>query len=141
MPSRSRTQSWYHQLKKPFFAPPTQVFGPVWGVLYVIIAISFGYVAYGTYMGQIPLFIFWLFAANLVFNVLFTPIQFGLRNLPLALIDIVLVLKTLYLALIYIFPYAPWVVYVNIPYFLWVSFATVLQAFITFMNRGTWVRQ
>jgi benzodiazapine receptor len=133
-----KTKEWYAILKKPFFAPPSWVFGPVWTVLYVIIIVSFGYVGFATYAGLIPVYIFWLFLANIIFNLLYSPLQFGLRSLPLALIDIVLVLKTLYLALNYVFAYAPWVAYVNIPYFLWVTFATILQVSITFMNRDAW---
>ena len=136
-----KTKEWYWILRKPFFAPPAKAFGPVWSILYVIIAISFGYVGYQTYLGAIPTLVFWLFLANIIFNLLYTPLQFTLRSLPLALIDIILVLKTLYLALNFVAPYALWVAYVNIPYFLWVSFATVLQGFITVMNRDTWAWQ
>jgi len=74
------------------------------------------------------------FALNLIFNVAFTPLQFGLENNLLAAIDIILVLVTLGWALYAIYPYAAWVTYVNIPYFVWVSFATVLQLSITYLN-------
>jgi tryptophan-rich sensory protein len=72
---------------------------------------------------------------NIFFNVIFTWIQFGLRNFSLAAIDILLVLGTLIWAMVVIFPYAKWVTWINIPYLLWVSFATVLQLTVTFMNR------
>ena len=74
------------------------------------------------------------FALNLIFNFLFTPIQFGMKNNYLAAVDILLVLVTLVWALIIIFPYLPWVAFINIPYLLWVSFATVLQINITLIN-------
>ena len=74
------------------------------------------------------------FVLNLIFNFSFTPLQFGLQNNLLAMIDIVLVLGTLIWALVGIYKYAPWVTYVNIPYIAWVSFATVLQVTITVMN-------
>jgi tryptophan-rich sensory protein len=125
----------YKDLIKPEWAPPSWLFGPVWTVLYIIIAISFGYVAYKYFKGQIS-FIFLLpFILNLFFNLIFTPIQFGLKNLPLASIDIVLVLITLVWSLVVIFPVVAWVAYVNIPYLIWVSFATVLQLTITFLNK------
>lgn len=78
------------------------------------------------------------FALNLFFNFAFNPIQFGLKNNFLASIDIVLVLGTLIWALLSICRVSSelrWVVYVNIPYLIWVSFATVLQLTITFLNK------
>jgi len=71
---------------------------------------------------------------NLVFNFAFTPLQFGLKNNFLAAADILLVLATLLWALIAIWPQARWIVYVNIPYLLWVGFATVLQLTVTYLN-------
>ncbi len=78
------------------------------------------------------------FVLNLIFNFAFTPLQFGLKNNLLASIDIVLVLITLGLALYAIWQSAPelrWVAYANVPYFLWVTFATCLQLTITYLNR------
>ena len=129
------TSEWYAQLMKPSWAPPAWLFGPVWTVLYVIIAISFGYVAIMFFRRQIPFLIFLPFILNLIFNLAFTPLQFGLQNNLLAAIDILLILGTLVWALLAIHPYAAWVSYVNVPYLIWVSFATVLQLTITFLNR------
>lgn len=126
--------SWYASLKKPSWAPPAWLFGPVWSILYIVIFISFGFVFYYAFTGQLPLVIAVPFILNLVFNFLFTPIQFGLKNNFLAAVDILLVLGTLIWALIIIFPYLPWVILVNIPYLLWVLFATVLQLNITMIN-------
>lgn len=125
---------WYLTLIKPTWAPPAWLFGPVWTVLYAIIAVSFGYVAYLYFKGVIPFIVLLPFLLNLLFNVAFTPIQFGLQNNLLATIDILLVLTTLLWALYAVFPYASWVTYVNIPYLLWVGFATVLQLTITYLN-------
>jgi len=75
------------------------------------------------------------FVLNLVFNATFTPVQFKLRNNVLALVDIVLVLFTLIWALVSIYPFAPWITWVNILYLLWVGFATALQSNITWLNR------
>ncbi len=128
------TYNWYSTLIKPTWAPPSWVFGPVWSVLYVIIALSFGYVGYKYSKGILPFMVLLPFLLNLVFNFAFTPLQFGLQNNLLAAIDILLVLGTMIWAGIVIYPLIPWVVYVNIPYFLWVSFATVLQLTITYLN-------
>ncbi len=129
------TYEWYQKLIKPTWAPPAWLFGPVWTVLYALIAGSFGYVGYLFVNKRIPFIIFLPFVLNIIFNIIFTPLQFGLRNLELATVDIILVLGTLIWAMVAIFPYAKWVTYINIPYLIWVSFATVLQITITFLNR------
>lgn len=128
------TVTWYANLIKPTWAPPAWIFGPVWSVLYAIIFVSFGYVAYRYFKGALPFLVLLPFVLNLIFNVAFSPIQFTLQNNFLAFLDIVLVLTTLVWALLAIYPYAPWVAYVNIPYLLWVIFATILQANVTYLN-------
>ncbi len=129
------TYNWYHTLIKPSWAPPAWLFGPVWTALYAIIAVSFGYVGYLFFKGRISFLVLVPFILNLIFNFAFTPLQFGLRNNWLAALDILLVLATLVWALVAIFPFARWVAYINIPYLLWVCFATVLQLTITYLNR------
>lgn len=130
----NNTYSWYQQLIKPFWAPQGWLFGPVWTFLYILIAISFGAV-----------FMFWLkkklkfnivlpFILNLIFNFIFTPIQFGLRNNLLAALDVILVLVTLIWAIKLIYPKKKWIAYMQIPYLLWVSFATILQLTVTYLN-------
>jgi len=129
------TYNWYQKLIKPSWSPPSWLFGPVWSVLYVIIAISFGTVFYKVIKGKLEWLIALPFILNIIFNLAFTPLQFGLKNNLLAAIDILLVLVTLIWAMIAIFPHARWIVYVNIPYLLWVLFATALQLTITYLNR------
>jgi len=75
------------------------------------------------------------FILNIILNLAFASLQFGLKNNLFAAVDIILVLITLIWFMIAIFLYLKWVVYVNISYLLWVSFATVLQLSITYLNR------
>jgi tryptophan-rich sensory protein len=120
------TQEWYTTLIKPTWAPPSWLFGPVWTVLYAIIAVSFGTVFYKAFTKEIPWIVALPFALNLVFNFAF------------ASIDILLVVGTLIWAFVLLWNAVPelrWVVYVNIPYLLWGTFATVLQLTITFINK------
>lgn len=126
--------NWYSQLIRPDWAPPSWLFGPVWSVLYILIALSFGKVFVMAWQKQIPLIVALPFVLNLIFNFAFTPLQFGLKNNLLAGIDIVLVLVTLIWAMIAIFPHMRAITYMQIPYVLWVSFATVLQLTITYRN-------
>lgn len=125
---------WYATLVRPDWAPPAWLFGPVWTVLYAIIAVSFGTVFYKAATGKIPGIVVLPFVLNLIFNFLFTPIQFGLKNNLLAAVDIALVLGTLIWAMVAVWPHLRWVVYANIPYLLWVVFATTLQFTVTYLN-------
>ena len=129
------TYNWYSTLIKPTWAPPSFLFGPVWTVLYAIIAVTYGTVFYKVYTKELPAIVALPFALNLIFNFSFTYFQFGLKNNLLASIDIILVLATLVWMLVAIYPHIKWIALSNIPYLLWVSFATVLQVVITWMNR------
>lgn len=125
---------WYSQLIKPSWAPPSWLFGPVWSVLYVIIAVSFGTVFLMAAQRRIPWMVAMPFALNLVFNFAFTPLQFGLKSNALAAADILLVVGTLIWGMYAIWPHARWVTYANVPYLLWGTFATALQLTITYLN-------
>lgn len=127
--------NWYSQLIKPTWAPPSSIFGPVWTFLYILITVSFGKVFLMAWQKQIPLFVALPFILNLIFNFAFTPLQFGLKNNLLSAIDILLVLGTLIWSMIAIYPHMKWITYIQIPYLLWVSFATILQLTITFLNK------
>ncbi len=130
--------NWYSHLIKPSWSPPSWVFGPVWTVLYCVIAVSFGAVFYRAFTGRLAWIVALPFALNLLFNFAFSPIQFGLKNNLVAAADIFLILGTLVWALAAlwnVYPDMRWVVYANIPYLLWVSFATVLQLTITALNK------
>lgn len=130
----NNTYQWYQELIKPEWAPPAWLFGPVWSVLYILIAISFGYVFWMYYKKRVNFKTVLPFGLNLVFNFLFSPIQFGLQSNILAAIDILLVLATLIWFMVVIYPKAKWVTFINIPYLAWVSFATVLQLTVTYLN-------
>jgi benzodiazapine receptor len=133
------TNTWYAQLRKPKWAPPSWLFGPVWTVLYLIIAVTFGTIFYQAALGKLAFMIALPFVLNLIVNVAFTPIQFGLKNNFLASVDILFILGTLIWGLLNVWNSSldlHWIVYANIPYLAWVSFATVLQLTITFLNNS-----
>ena len=127
--------NWYSQLIKPLWSPPAWIFGPVWTFLYILIAISFGKVFLMFFQKKVSFIVILPFILNLIFNFAFTPLQFGLKNNLLAAVDVILVLGTLIWAVIAIYPHARWVAYIQIPYLFWVSFATVLQLTITYLNK------
>lgn len=129
------SSNWYSQIIKPSWSPPAWLFGPVWTFLYILIAISFGKVFILFFQKKISWLILLPFVLNLIFNFAFTPLQFGLKNNLLASIDIILIWVTLVWLMVAIFPYQQWITYIQIPYFIWVSFATILQLTITFLNK------
>lgn len=128
------TYEWYSQLLKPGWAPPSWIFGPVWSVLYIIIFITFGIVFVKTWQKELSFLIALPFILNLLFNFAFTPLQFGLRSNILASLDILLILLTLIWSMVAIFSRYPWITYAQIPYLLWVAFATAVQLTITRLN-------
>lgn len=124
----------YMDFQQPWFAPPSWIFGPVWSVLYLIILISFSYTGWLCLQKTIPSKVFVPFTINIVSNLMFTPLLFGLQNNLLAFIDILVVLFTIVWCMKSIWPYNRIIAYAQVPYLLWVSFATVLQASITWLN-------
>lgn len=129
-------RDWYDALAKPAWTPAPATIGLIWQILYPVIFVSFGWVFIQTLRGHVPKRVALPFAINLAANLVFTPIQFGLRSLPLASVDILIVLGTIVWCMRAIWRHRPWVAIAQIPYLVWVSIATVLQLSITGMNWG-----
>jgi tryptophan-rich sensory protein len=130
-----RNYIYYKKLKKPFWAPSPKVFSPVWIFLYILILISFGYVFLNAWFGVISFWLLMPFVLNLIFNFAFTYIQFELRNNALAALDAFLLWLSILGIMYVIYPFSAIVAYAQVPYLLWVTFATILQLSITKMNR------
>jgi benzodiazapine receptor len=128
------TAQWYSTIIKPSFSPPAWAFGVAWSILYPIIFASFGYIYFQIIRKHIPGFVAIPVTLNLISNFAFSPIQFGLKNNVLAMVDIFIVLGSLIWALKLILPYSKTAFYALIPYLIWVSFATILQISITYLN-------
>jgi len=125
--------SWFVGLNKPFFSPPNWLFAPVWTVLYAMMAIAFWRVwtlGRGTALEVAAL----AFAIQLVLNVAWSGAFFGLHMPWLALIDIIALILAIIAtmgAFSRIDGLASWML---IPYLAWVSFASVLNAAIWWLN-------
>ena len=126
--------NWYQQLVKPSWAPAEWVFGAVWSVLYPIIIAINVYIIVLLVQQKITWVIALPFWLNLFFNIIFTPIQFGMRNNALAFVDIVLVLVTIGWAMVAIWPYAKVATIAFVPYLVWVAIASALQLSIALKN-------
>jgi tryptophan-rich sensory protein len=127
--------TWYESLEKPGWTPDPATIGLVWQTLYPIILVTFAFVFVQAVRKKIPGRVALPFAINLVANLVFTPIQFGLRNLTLAALDILVVWATILWMITAVWKHYRWVAVAQVPYLIWVSIATVLQLSITWMNR------
>ncbi len=128
-------RDWYNSLEKPGWTPEPSTIGLIWQILYPVIIVTFGFVFVQAIRKKLPWKVALPFAINFVANVIFTPIQFGMRNLPLAAVDILVVWATIIWMSLVIWRHHKWIALAQVPYFVWVSLATVLQLSITWSNR------
>ncbi|MGE5372776.1 MAG: TspO/MBR family protein [Solirubrobacterales bacterium] len=125
----------YLALKKPFFAPPASVFGPVWTVLYLLMAYSaFRVFRVGWEKPQVKTALL-LFGIQLVLNLIWTPLFFTFALRGLALVDLIVLLAVLVLTTIRFYALDHIAAYLLVPYVAWVSFAGVLNASVWWLNR------
>ena len=117
---------WYAQMRKPSWNPPGWIFGPVWTVLYAMMAIAAWMVwRRGGFAGR--RLALSLFLMQLLFNALWSPLFFGLHNPPMALVDIVLLWLALLATMIAFWKVRPLAGGLLVPYLVWVSFAATLN--------------
>jgi len=131
--SRFPVDEWYAALSKPAWNPPNWLFGPVWGVLYLLIAIAAWLVWRKTGLAgaAIPLGLFFL---QLVLNAAWSWIFFGRHEIGLALIEILILWIAILATIIGFWRANPVSGYLMVPYLLWVSFASVLNFAIWRLN-------
>lgn len=127
----SAIPNWYMTLNKPVFSPPSFIFGPVWTILYFLMGVSLYLIWMSGKKAKGAVFFFWI---HLFFNTTWSVMFFGLRSPLLGLINI-LILWFLIVIVIYKF----WKInktagVLQIPYLVWVSFATVLNLNILLLN-------
>lgn len=125
---------WYNSLIKPAWTPEPATIGLIWQILYPIIFITFLFVLVQALRKKVPWKVAAPFAINLVANLVFTPIQFGLRSLLFAAVDILVVWGTIIWMIVVIWKHYKWVAIAQVPYLVWVSIATVLQLSISWSN-------
>jgi translocator protein len=127
------TSDWYRQLDRPSWQPPAAVFGPVWTVLYVLIAVA-ATLAYRDVGGPRRRLVLGLFAANLVLNLAWTWIFFRGHQPTAAGIEILLLLGTIVALIGLVRPYNRAAALALAPYAAWVAFATALTWTIAARN-------
>jgi tryptophan-rich sensory protein len=124
---------WYASLNKPSFSPPNWVFGPVWTTLYILLGISF-FLVWKEKPGKVRNRAIKIFSIQMVLNFAWSFLFFYFNMIGVALIEIILLWMSI-AAMLYLFnKIKPLAAYINIPYLLWVTFATVLNAGYYFLN-------
>ena len=129
----SSVDSWYQTLDKPSFNPPRWVFGPAWSALYVLMGIADHLVTReGTEAAKNAKRIY---RVQLVLNALWSVLFFGLRSPLAALVEIVFLWVAIVMTITAFWKVSKPAAMLLVPYFLWTTFATVLNASIWAKNR------
>jgi tryptophan-rich sensory protein len=123
---------WYAGLQKPSFNPPNYLFGPVWTLLYLLMGISLFIVIRSGISGKSKPII--IFATQLVLNFFWSIIFFNFHQVSLALVDILLLWLCIFIMIRSFYKINKAAGLMQIPYLLWVSFATALNTAILILN-------
>lgn len=134
--TRENIPTWYVTLKKPIFNPPNWVFAPVWTILYIMMGIAAGRVwnkvdndLQNVKKGM------YFFIVQLALNALWTYLFFGIHNLFLSLIEIILLWLMIYETMVQFKKVDKLASKLLIPYLVWVSYATILTASVWYLNK------
>jgi tryptophan-rich sensory protein len=124
---------WYETLTRPSFSPPNWIFGPVWTILYILLGIS--------------LFLVWkenkskrrnqaiaVFLIQQTLNFAWSFIFFYFNLIGIALLEIIILWISILTMIILFYRIKPIAAYINIPYIIWVTFATILNASFYLLN-------
>jgi benzodiazapine receptor len=125
------TAAEYNSLKQPAWAPPSWIFGPVWTVLYVMIAVA-GWLVWQRVGFSAPV---WVYAAQLVLNAVWTPLFFGAGRYGLAFAEIVVLWVLIGVTTVWFWRIRRVAAWLMVPYWAWVTFASALNLSVWLLNR------
>ncbi|MFN7676050.1 TspO/MBR family protein [Flavobacterium sp.] len=136
MVTRESITTWYPTLVKPVFNPPNWIFAPVWSLLYIMMGVAGGMIwnRIDTDEEKVKK-AFKIFIAQLALNALWSYLFFGLHNPLLALIEIILLLLLIFECYNQFKKIDKVAGMLLLPYLAWVSFATVLNGSIWWLNK------
>jgi tryptophan-rich sensory protein len=129
----SGIDTWYVDLTKPTFNPPNYLFGPVWTTLYILMGISF----FGILKSpktELRKKAIMIFCIQLFLNFCWSFLFFNFQLLGLAFIEIIFIWVSIVMMIILYFEINKTAAILQIPYLLWVSFASILNGSIWFLN-------
>jgi tryptophan-rich sensory protein len=126
--------TWYVQLNKPSFNPPGYLFGPVWTFLYLLMGVSL-YLVWKSPEGKLRTNALVVFGLQMLLNFAWSFIFFYFRQTGWALVDIIALWILILVMILIFYKISKVAALIQIPYLLWVSFASVLNASIWILNK------
>jgi benzodiazapine receptor len=129
----SGVNGWYTTLNKPVFNPPNYLFGPVWSLLYILMGISF-YLILQSHKSIVRTKAIAIFCAQLFLNFCWSFLFFKFHLIGLAFIEIILIWFSIIIMITIFYKINKTASYIQIPYLLWVSFASVLNGSMWVLN-------
>lgn len=124
--------TWYLTLVRPSWTPPSFVFGPVWTTLYVLMGTAAFLVSRSKKLGKYP--VLWLFLAHLLVNTFWSIAFFGMHELLLSVIVILILLGLIVLLMRLFWRHSHTATWLMVPYLLWVTYATSLTIGFAVLN-------
>jgi tryptophan-rich sensory protein len=125
---------WYSSLNKPFFTPPSWVFGPVWTSLFFLIGFAL-YLVWqeGLEKRSVRLAVY-AFSIQMILNVLWSFLFFGMQNPLLGFIEIIILWFAILITIFKFYKVSRPAAYMMIPYICWVTIATALNLAVWLLN-------
>ena len=127
--------TWYASLEKPFFNPPSWLFAPVWLTLYTLMGIALFLIWRKGLKREEARFAFFFFLVHLLINSAWSILFFGMQNPLIALLDITFLWLMILVLIIQFWKISKPAAYLLIPYFAWVSFASILNFSLWWLNK------
>jgi translocator protein len=124
---------WFASLNRPSFSPPNWIFGPAWTVLYILLGISL-YLIWKQIPSKERNNALWIFSVQMFLNFIWSPVFFYFNQIGLALIVIIGLWISIVFMLVIFYKIKPLAAYLNLPYLLWVTFASALNARYYILN-------
>lgn len=131
--TRPNIDTWYRELEKPVFTPPEWVFPVVWPILFLLMAVAVWliWIKPASDMRTQGL---WAYGIQLLLNITWSFLFFGLQNPAMALVEINMLLVAILATTAFFLQVTKLAAYLMVPYILWILFAMMLNASIVFMN-------
>jgi benzodiazapine receptor len=131
----SEVQGWYATLQKPSFNPPNWLFGPVWTLLYLLMGISF-YLIWKQHVSAVRNQALLLFGMQFLLNFCWSFIFFRFHQTGWAFVEIIFMWIMIFSTILAFGKLSSTAAWLLVPYISWVSFASLLNGAIWYLNRG-----